>query len=161
MNTQTVKQTRPFTVYLLMALLVFLVLNSLAGGIGLMGDPSGKTIGFPQGWLDYTPFDSFFIPGLILFTVLGIFPLLVTVLLYFKPTWSIMGSLEHLTHEHWSWWASLTVGIATVTWIVVQFLMLGARHPVQIGLEIIVSTLGIVIIAVNLFPSVRRYYALS
>jgi hypothetical protein len=149
---------RPFTVYILIFLLAILGLNGLAGGIGLIGDSSGEAIGFPLAWLENTPFNDYLIPGHILFTVLGIFPIVVSVLLYFKPEWSAMRPLERFTHEHWSWLASLTVGVAAVIWIVVQFLMLGVRHPVQIGLEIVVITLGIVIIAVSLFPSVRHYY---
>ncbi len=160
MKTFNTKQARPFTVYLLIALLTFLDLNGLAGGVGLFGNPSGKAIGFPLAWLENTPFNSYLIPGIILFTALGIFPIIVSLLLWFKPKWSVMRGLEHLSHEHWSWQASLTVGSVAVIWIVVQFLMLGVRHPVQIGLELVVITLGIVIIAVTLFPSVQRYYAL-
>jgi hypothetical protein len=160
MKTFNTKQARPFTVYLLIALLIFLGLNGLAGGVGLFGDPSGKAIGFPLAWLENTPFTNYLIPGIILFTVLGIFPIIVSLLLWFKPKWLAMRGLEHFSHEHWSWLASLTVGTATVIWIVVQFLMLGVRHPVQIGLEIFVITLGIVIIAVTLLPSVQRFYAL-
>jgi hypothetical protein len=124
MKTQNIKQARPFTVYVLIALLIFLGLNGLAGGIGLFGDPSGQAIGFPQGWLENTPFNSYLISGIILFTVLGVFPIVVSFLLFFKPHWSAVRGLEHLTHKHWAWLASLSVGVATVIWIVVQFLML-------------------------------------
>jgi hypothetical protein len=151
---------RPASVYVLESLLLLLGLNGLAGGIGLFGDPSGQAIGFPLDWLENTPFNSYLIPGIILFIVLGVFPLVVMVLLHFKPNWLVMRGLESLTHEHWSWLASLTVGSAAVIWIVVQFLMLGVRYPVQIGLELVVITLGIVIIAVTLFLTVQRYYAL-
>jgi hypothetical protein len=161
MKTQSVKQARPSSVYLLITLLVFLGLNGLAGGVGLMSDPSGQAIGFPQWWLDNTPFNTYLIPGIILFTVLGVFLIVVGFLLFFKPDWSVVRGLEHRTHKHWSWLASMTVGIATVIWIVVQFLMLGARHPIQIGLEIIIITLGVLILSVSLFPSVRRHYARS
>ncbi len=158
---QNVNQSRPFTVYVLMALLLFLGISAMYGGYSLIADPSGHRLQLPSGWLELTPFPNYFIPGLILFSVLGVFPLVVTMLLYFKPHWSIMRGLEYLTHEHWSWFTSLTVGIALIIWITVQFLMFGAKHPVQIGLELTLGTLGIIIIALSLFPSVRRYYKLS
>ena len=158
MKIQPVRQTRPFTVYVLMFLLLFLGISAIYGGYNLIADPSGNRLQLPRGWLELTPFPNYFIPGLILFSVLGVFPLVVTVLLYFKPHWSIMRGLEHLTHEHWSWFASLTAGLALIIWITVQFLMFGARHPVQIELELTLGTLGIIIIAVSLLPSVRHYY---
>lgn len=158
MKNQTVKQKRPSSLYLLMALLVFLGISAIYGGYNLIADPSGNQLQLPSGWLELTPFPNYLIPGLILFSVLGVFPLVVTVLLFLKPDWSIMKPLEHLTHEHWSWLASVTVGIALIVWITVQFLMFGARHPIQIALELTLGTLGIAIIAVSLFPSVRHYY---
>jgi hypothetical protein len=161
MKNQIVKQTRPVSVYSLMFLLLLLGTNAIYGGYILIVDPSGSQLQLPSGWLELTPFPNYLVPGLILFTVLGVFPLVVTILLYFKPDWSAMHELERLTHEHWSWLASLTVGLALIIWITVQFLMFGARHPVQIGLELTLGTLGIAIIAVSLLPSVRHYYALS
>jgi hypothetical protein len=161
MNTQNVRRTRPFSVYVLMVLLLFLGITAIYGGYNLMVDPSGGQLQMPLGWIENTPFQNYLIPGLILFTVLGVLPLVTIVALWLRPAWSWLRGLEQLTHEHWSWLASLTVGMALLIWITVQFLMFGARHPIQIGLELTLGTLGIVIISVSLLPSVRRYYALS
>jgi hypothetical protein len=143
MKTQSVKQTRPFSVYVLMVLLLFLGVSAIYGGYNLIVDPLGGQLQMPLGWIENTPFHNYLIPG---------------VLLFFKPDWPVMQPLEHLTHEHWSWLASVTVGIALIIWITVQFLMFGARHPVQIGLELTLGTLGLVIITLSLSPSVRHYY---
>jgi hypothetical protein len=161
MKTQNVNQIRPFSVYVLMVLLLFLGVSAMYGGYNLIVDPSGGQLQMPLSWIESTPFQNYLIPGLILFTLLGVFPLVVTVLLFFKPDWSVMRRLEHFSHEHWSWLASVTVGIALLVWITVQFLMFGARHPIQIGLELTLGSLGLIIIAVSLFPSVRRYYAVA
>jgi hypothetical protein len=160
MKTQTIKQARPFSVYVLMTLLLLLGISAIYGGYNLMTDPSGRQLQIPTEWLELTPFKTYLVPGSILFSVLGVFPLVVTVLLYFKPTWSLMHPLEHLSHEHWSWFTSLAAGTALIIWITVQFLIFGARHPVQLGLELTLGTLGIIIIAVSLLPSVRRYCGL-
>jgi hypothetical protein len=161
MKTQHIKQTRPFSVYVLMFLLLFLGISAIYGGYNLIVDPSGGQLQLPSGWIESTPFKNYLIPGLILFTVLGVLPLVTVIALWLRPEWSWTKGLESLTHEHWSWLASVKVGVALIIWITVQFLMFGARHPVQIGLEFSLGTLGILIIAVSLFPSVRRYYALS
>jgi hypothetical protein len=161
MQNHSIRQKRPFSVYVLMVLLLFLGISAIYGGYNLIADPSGNQLQLPNSWLELTPFPNYLIPGLTLFTVLGVFPLVVTVLLFFKPTWSAMRGLEHLIHKHWSWLASVTVGIALIIWIIVQFLMFGARHPIQIGLETTLGTLGVVIIAMSLLPSVRHHYNVS
>jgi hypothetical protein len=161
MKTQTAKQTRPSSVYVLMFLLLLLGISAMYGGYNLMVDPSGGQLQMPSNWIESTPFKNYFIPGLILFTVLGISPLVTVVALWLRPTWTLVRGLEHLSHEHWAWLASVKLGIALIIWITVQFLMFGARHPVQIGLELSLGTLGILIITISLFPSVRRYYARS
>jgi hypothetical protein len=51
-------------------LLAFLLLNgfgAIAGGIGVMRD----ALPFPNVWLQGTPFQSYFLPGLILFLAVG------------------------------------------------------------------------------------------
>lgn len=160
MKTQNVKQSRPFTVYVLMFLLLFLGISAIYGGYNLIVDPSGDQLQMPSGWIESTPFQNYLVPGWILFTVLGVLPLITVIALWLRPTWAWVKGLEQSTHEHWSWLASVTVGIALIIWITVQYLMFGARHPVQIALEVSLGTLGLLIIAVSLIPSVRRYYAL-
>jgi hypothetical protein len=149
------KKPRPASLILLMGLLVFLGLGALFGGYNLVADPTGGRLQIPLTQLEGTPFSDYLIPGLILFTVLGIFPLFTAYALWQKPSWSFLAGLERLTHQHWSWLASLTVGIALVIWIIVQGMILGFGHPLQV----IYLLLGFVIIGVTFLPSVRRYYA--
>jgi hypothetical protein len=59
----------------LIGLLSFLGLGALGGGGALILSPSGKLIGgMPLAILHKTPFTDFFIPGVILFVVLGVAP---------------------------------------------------------------------------------------
>lgn len=156
---KAIRQARPMSVYVLMGLLTVLGVSALAGGFGLFADPTGESVGIPLEWLEHSPFSSFLIPGLVLFCLLGVFPLLTVFALWTRPGWGLMRPLERRTHEHWSWSAGLTAGIAALVWIAVQFLMLGVRHPVQIGLEVFIAALGLALVASSLLPSVRRYYA--
>lgn len=140
MNTH---QSRSVSVYLLMAALLFQGLSGVAGGIGLVGDPSGQSIGIPLSWLAGSPFDTYFIPGLILLTVLGLFPLVVLYGLW--------------TRRYWGWIGALLVGLALLVWIAVEVLIIG--YQPQPPLQLIYGSLGVVIVILALLPGVRGYYA--
>ena len=63
--------------------IVLLFLNGVSaifGGAGLILDPSGVSMQMPIELLDFSPFNSFLIPGIILFTVNGLFNLYVGIL---------------------------------------------------------------------------------
>jgi hypothetical protein len=57
------------------ALEVFLSIGALVGGGILAVAPRGEIIPLPVSALGGSPFDSYFVPGLILFSVLGLGPL--------------------------------------------------------------------------------------
>ena len=59
-------------------------LGAIGGDGVLIISPGGKFM--PLSMLDYSPFKSFLIPGIILFLFLGIAPLLVSIALLKKPT---------------------------------------------------------------------------
>lgn len=156
---KAIRQARPVGVYSLVFLLGVLGLNALLAGFGFLGDPTGKSMGIPLEWLRATPFSDFFIPGLILFCVLGGISAPHNFRVVDPAPVGVMRGLERRTHEHWAWSACLTVGAATLIWIAVQFLMLGVRNPMQIGLEVFIAALGLAFVALSLLSSVRRYYA--
>lgn len=66
---------KPWTVKLLIGLIVFQALGAIGGGVGLIQDPV-ENIGMPVSLLEGTPFDDYLIPGLILLVVvlLGYLP---------------------------------------------------------------------------------------
>lgn len=55
-----------------MVLLFVLAMNALLAGYLFMLDPSGKYLGISTVLLRHSPFDNYFIPGLVLFTVNGL-----------------------------------------------------------------------------------------
>jgi len=129
---------RPISAYLLMVALGFQGLSGLAGGLGLMVDPSGATIGLPITLLEGSVFGDFLIPGVILFSVLGVVPSFVL--------------LGFLADRSWARVAALWVGMALVAWIVIEVMIVGyqPRPPLQL----IYAALGIII--VGLADRVRR-----
>ena len=61
-------------------ILFFNAVSAMFGGMGLIIDPSGKIMQMPIEFLEHSPFVDFLIPGIILFTVNGLFNLFVGIL---------------------------------------------------------------------------------
>ncbi len=95
----------------LLALIIFQGVSGVLGGISLVYDPTGSLIRLPLHLLDGTPFNTYFIPGLILLTVLGVFPLFVG-----------YGLWQRL---RWSWTGALLTALALMIWIGVEILIIG------------------------------------
>jgi len=124
---------KPNRCTVLFALVVFQAISGLAGGIGLVGDPSGANVQLPIGWLTGTPFSSYLIPGLILLLILGVGPLIVSVGLWRKCRWATP--------------AAMAIGIALVIWIVVEIGMIGYIHNPPLQLIYGLLGVGILVLA--------------
>lgn len=131
---------RPTSIYFLIGAMFLQALSGLAGGFGLISDPTGGHVQMPLTWLEGTPFASYLIPGIILFTVLGVLPMLVTYGLWRERTWS--------------WFGSLLVGASLTIWIAVQISMIG--YFAQPPLQVIYGGLGLFLLTLTLSPSARR-----
>lgn len=138
LNSDGTPQNLSVPHWLLMACLLFLGISAIGGGGQFLLDPTGDIIGMPVDVLADSPFSDFLLPGLILFTVLGLFPLVVLYGLY--------------TQRSWAWPGVIMVGIALIVWIVVQGLIIGFGH----WLQCLYLTLGFVLILLAWIPSVRR-----
>jgi peptidoglycan/LPS O-acetylase OafA/YrhL len=136
-------RTRPLSAYLLMACVLFQGVSGIAGGIGLVADPTGENLGIPQAWLQGSPFTDYMIPGLVLFVVLGVFPLVVLYGLWRR--------------QYWGWIGALIVGLALLIWIGVEVLVIG--YQPQPPLQVIYGTLGLAIVILTMLPGVRTHYA--
>jgi uncharacterized BrkB/YihY/UPF0761 family membrane protein len=67
LHTSSVPRRRSLSRYLLGGLLAFGALNAFAGGYYGMSGAKGV----PTEWLEGSPFDDYFVPGLALFAVVG------------------------------------------------------------------------------------------
>ncbi len=65
-------------------LLLFLGIAAVGGGILLITDPSGSSLGLPPELINEIPFENYFIPGMILFIINGLSSFLVAILTLFK-----------------------------------------------------------------------------
>ena len=60
-----------------MFLIAFQVISAVPAGWALISDPSGSKLGLPKILLNQSPFENFMIPGLFLFFILGLVPLII------------------------------------------------------------------------------------
>lgn len=143
----------PLALYALVILLSFLALNALAGGVLLIIEPDGALLGFPDGWMEHSPFRTYLIPGLILFTANGILPLLAILGLVTRRRWTWPNLINIYKDKHWGWTFSLYAGIISIAWIAFQLLMTPSFWLQSV---IILNGLGIVIC--TMMPNVMKYY---
>jgi hypothetical protein len=144
---------RPAALIALIVVQLFQAVGALGGGAALMASPKGGIIKMPPSNLDGSPFKDFLIPGIILFIVLGIGPLMAAWVLIRRPRSTALESVNPFRHEYWGWTLSGVVGVGLVIWIAVETLIVPYNF-----LQPLYAGVGIVIIVLTLVPSVRAYY---
>lgn len=132
-------------------------LSGLAGGLALTLRPSGTWLHLPLDFLNGTPFSSYFIPGLTLLVVLGIYPALVLYGLVSLSRGRLLESCNLYKQQRWAWGGSVQVGLLLILWIDFEVMFIGYRIWVQIAYAL----LGVAIVWLTLLPVVSRYYRLS
>lgn len=130
-------RSHPLTIWLyLIGALGLGVTAFFSGGMMLL-DPSGATMGLELEWLDGTLFQNYFIPGLVLFSVLGV------------GSFVVLYGIGR--RRRWGWWAAIGLGIALVGWISTQVVLLQMNHVLQV----IYRVLGVVLVFLATLPSTR------
>jgi hypothetical protein len=113
----------------LISIQFLVMLNAFGGGYyGLSGAPA-----VDPSWLDGTPFSSYFIPSLFLFTVIGGGMAVAT------AAWILKSRVAP--------WLSLAMGLTLMSWIVVQVSMIGYvswMQPVSFAAGVAVTGLAAV-----------------
>jgi hypothetical protein len=146
---------RVFAVWLLIFLQFFLGFGALISGGLLIIAPNGSLMQMPLSMLELSPFSNFLIPGTILFSLVGVYPLAVAYSLWRKPTWRWPDLLNPFRHKHWSWAASLAAGVILLIWITVEVLMLRSIA----FLHVLYFIWGWLLILLTLTAGVRQHYA--
>lgn len=124
----------------LQLLLMFQGLSGIIGGVGFLLDPTGASLGIPLRWLEGSVFPDYQVPGILLLSVLGLYPLLVTFLLQRRIAWARRGVT--------------TVGVALIIWIGVEIFTVGF-HPIP-PLQILYGGLGVLLLVLSFAPGVRE-----
>jgi hypothetical protein len=127
---------------LLFALHAFVGIGGMAGGMAAITNPQAP-LGAPVELLKNSPFSNFLIPGIILFTIIGV--------------GNVISALVLLFILRYQAYVSGVFGSALVIWIVVQCIMLNAVAFLHVLFFIIglvqVVLAGIIIFKQRLFPS--------
>lgn len=95
---------------LAVALEIFLGLGALFGGGALILAPDGHLLGMPTRLLAGSPFPSFLFPGIILFTLIGIAPLLAAAISFRQHALAPL--------------AAIAVGLTLVGWVSAEMVVL-------------------------------------
>jgi hypothetical protein len=145
-----IKNTRS----ILLILLGFLGLGAIGGGSALIISPSGKLLGMPLSMLAESPFNSFFVPGIILFSVLGLIPLWLIIALLKKPESKFAENINFFKDMHWAWTYSIYIAFVLIFWIQIQMVFLSTVY----WLHTFYMFFAVLIIFVALLPQVRNSY---
>ncbi len=136
-------------------LLSFLGLSAFGGGLTLIISPSGKLLGgLPLSLLENSPFDNFLIPGIILFIILGVFPLFIVFALIKKPVSTFAERFNLFSDMHWAWTFSIYIAFALIIWIQVETIYIQG-----VGwLQTFYMLYAIPMIIIALLPQTRNIY---
>lgn len=140
---------------ILIFLLAFLGLGAIGGGGALLISPSGKLLGgLPLSILERSPFTDFFVPGIILFVVLGLIPCLLVYALIKRPECKFAGYFNFFKDMYWAWSYSIYVAFALIIWIQVETI-----YVQGVGwLQTFYMLYSITLVFVALLPKVRMFY---
>lgn len=109
-------------------LLLFNSIGAIYGGWHLITHPDGSSLKISLDWLQFSPFSNYFIPGIILLVVNGLFGFFVLGLLI-------------LRHRNFPWFV-IAQGALLTGWILVQMIMLRS----VLGLQVIMGSTGLALI---------------
>jgi hypothetical protein len=113
---------------------IFLGVGAVGGGLALMAGPNGEILPIPVSALSGSPFANYFVPGAVLFTILGIGPLGAALL-----AWRRHPVAPLLT---------FAIGSALLIWLIVEIAIVGYSNdpPLQawyLGLGVVISLVGV------------------
>jgi len=134
MNATRSPRPLPGIARLTLGLEIFLSLGALAGGLALILGPRGEVIPLQVSSLAGSPFDSYLVPGLVLFGVLGLGPLVAVAMTLRRHPLAPL--------------AAVVTGAALLGWLAVEIVIVGFSsepplQPFYIALGVVLVVLGL------------------
>jgi len=148
------KKHRPFLLYFLLVLLLFVGIGGVYGGTVLIADPTGEILQLDINFINTTSFKNYLLPGIILLIFNGLIPLFTFYSLLRQPGWNWPETMNIYKDHSWEWTFSLYSGIILVIWIYIQMLIIGYIGTIQS----VFGLLGTFITILTLVPSVKDHY---
>lgn len=138
-------------VLITVGLLDLLGITALVGGIALI---SNTPTAPPTEWLDTIPLvDSWTVPGLVLGFGFGLGSLVVAYGVRRRPRLPWVRRIERATRHHWSWTATILLGLCLMVWIALELIYL----PELSALELVYGSTGLALVVLPLLTPVRDY----
>jgi hypothetical protein len=131
-QSSSTSRTLPWLGRLAIVLEIFLGIGALLGGIQFILAPDGHLLGVPVSMLTGTPFHSFLVPGLLLFTLVGLGPIVAAALTARRRA---AGPL-----------AAFAVGLTLMVWITVEMVIFAGVTSLFWAFYLV---LGTVIVAIG------------
>ena len=110
-------------------------IGACAGGYACIVDPLAP-LGAPLALLEGSPFDSFLIPGMVLFGLFGI--------------GNLFGAVQLHRRFRWQGYIAGILGVGMVVWIIVQVLVIGSivfLHVLFLIIGIVQAVIGYLLLA--------------
>ncbi|HLF44739.1 MAG TPA: hypothetical protein VJA46_14605 [Acidimicrobiia bacterium] len=151
---KAVRVGRPVPVGVSVWLLIVLGVSAVAGGTALVFGRLEEGMVPPTEWLDALPLiDSWLIPGLVLGIGFGLGSLLSAYGVVRRPHWNWASFIEGPTRHHWSWIATLLIGLGQATWIALEVAFL----PEMSWLMAFYGPLGVALFLLPFTKSMREH----
>ena len=108
----------------------FVGVGAVAGGLALVLEPSGESLGTPIELLEKTPFATFLVPGIVLFIVNGL--------------GSLAGAVASFARQRYAGEIAVALGAFLIAWILVQVSWMAPHwlHALYFALGILEVALG-------------------
>lgn len=141
---------------IIVSLLGLLALSGVSGGYAMILDTSGELLGLPAALIDKIPLlNNYLMPGLFILLVFGLVPMVVIYgLIGFNRN-----KQRHLlkSNYHWSWWSARMVSLILMIWIVVQVIIIGFQHSLQLTFWVC----GVVLYSLLSMKGIKEFYHLN
>jgi len=140
---------RPATATAALAVLGFLGITAIAGGVGFFFDIGMRD----PDWLDQIPLVvNWALPGLVLGVGFGLGSLLTAYGVARRPEWVWLSRLERGIGHHWAWLGTLLLGIGMLIWVSLQLVWIDLSF-----LHVIYGAVGAILVALASTRSLRDY----
>jgi hypothetical protein len=118
-------QKLPGIARLTVVLEIFLGLGALFGGGALILGPDGHLLGMPTTLLGGSPFPSYLVPGIILFTFVGVAPLVAAAITFRRHPIAPL--------------AAIAVGLTLIGWVCVEMVVLAGLGSLAWALYLVLG----------------------
>ena len=99
---------------ILFILCLFNALSAIPSGGLLMLNPDGRIFHFPPDLLETTPFQNYFVPGILLAMIVG--------------GSSLMAAISLFKNTRYQYWLAMSAGLILIGWIFIQTILIQSVH---------------------------------